>query len=430
MMAVLRMRTCCECLELPVEAGSRRRLLCSRMGDSQMTPFPLQLKGRCRTTFGLTVLAMALLGTACDRQEASPPPPPTPPSVTVTPVEKTSLSESEEYIGRTASISSVDLRARVTGYLEQRNFEEGTDVREGQLLYLIEQEPYQAAVEAAAAAVAQTEAALSNAEKYLERLNVVRDAGGTSEANLDAAEGAVLETRAQLNQRRAQLTQARLNLAYTEIRSPINGRIGQTAIHVGNLVGPESGVLATVVQLDPMWVTFPISERDYLLLQEILGAGRGGRQAIPELVPTIRLVDGSIYPQAGRIDFQDNRVDETTGTILLRATFPNPRLLLRPGQFVTVVQSSRDKVERLVIPQAAVQRDQVGPFVMVVNENRKAEPRRVQLGEVSGTRWIVTGGLAEGELVISEGLQKVTAGGEVNPFRVESVPGEGEGGAE
>ena len=360
------------------------------------------------------VLALGLAWAACARQEAPARPAPPPPIVTVTPVEKMAIAESDEYVGRTESVSTVDLRARVTGYLVKRTFDEGADVRKGQLLYVIEQEPYQAAVEAAEAAVAQTEATLENARKYLDRLNTVKDAGGASKANLDSSEGTVLETRALLKQRQAQLVQSRLNLGYTEIRAPISGRIGRTAIHVGNLVGPDSGVLATIVRLDPMWVTFPISERDYLVLQEKLGAGLNGRRAIPQLVPTIRLVDGSVFPHPGRIDFQDNRVDEATGTILLRATFPNPRLLLRPGQFVTVIQSRREKVDRLLIPQAAVQRDQVGPFVMVVNQQKKAEMRRVQLGDVSGAKWIVMEGLNEGESVISDGLQKVTAGAEVD----------------
>ncbi len=373
------------------------------------------------------IVVVGLVGAACAQQDpAPPPPPPPPPSVTVTPVEKIAVADSDEYVGRTEAISTVDLRARVTGYLVKRAFEEGSDVQQGQLLYLIEPEPYQAAVDAAAAAISQTEAALENGQKYLERLNTVKDTGGASKANLDSAQGAVLESRALLNQRRAQLTQAKINLSYTEIRAPISGRIGRTAIHVGNLVGPDSGVLATIVRLDPMWVTFPISERDYLNLQESIGAGRNGSQSLPQLVPTIRLVDGAVYPHAGRIDFQDNRVDEATGTIMLRATFPNPRLLLRPGQFVTVIQSHRDTTERLVIPQAAVQRDQVGAFVMVVGPEKKAETRRIQLGEVSGTRWIVTQGLKEGELVISDGLQKVRAGGEVSPSAA-PAPDDGEG---
>lgn len=375
----------------------------------------VRLNGRAGIAHWIILLALGLVAQACARQEAPARPAPPPPSVTVTPVEKIAVTESDEYVGRTESRSIVDLRARVTGYLVKRNFEEGADVREGQLLYVIEQEPYQAAVAAAEAAISQTEAALENARKYLDRLNTVKDAGGASKANLDSAQGSVLENEALLNQRRAQLTQAKLNLGYTEVRAPISGRIGRTSIHVGNLVGPDSGVLATIVRLDPMWVTFPISERDYLALQEDLGAGRTDSRSIPQLVPTIRLIDGSAYPHPGRIDFQDNRVDAATGTILLRATFPNPRLLLRPGQFVTVIQSRRKTVERLAIPQAAVQRDQVGPFVMVVNEQKRADTRRIELGEASGTKWIVTEGLEEGELVISDGLQKVTAGGEVNP---------------
>jgi membrane fusion protein, multidrug efflux system len=374
------------------------------------------------------MLLAALIGlpfTHCIQQQAAVPPPPAP-SVTVTLVRAAAISDSTEYIGRTESVSYVDLRARVSGFLIKQNFEEGSNVREGDLLYLIEQETYQAAVDIAQASVAQTDATLENADKYLGRLNTVKDSGGTSQTNIETAERTVLETRALLQERRARLVQAKLNLTYTEIRAPISGRIGRTAIHVGNLVGPESGVLATIVRLHPMWVSFPISERDYLGLQERVSAGRNSGQVIPSLIPTLRLVDGSTYPHRGQIDFQDNRIDRATGTIMLRATFPNPQLLLRPGQFVTLVQTERGTRRRLLIPQAAVQRDQVGAFVMTVDAQNTALIRRITLGEESGTEWIVTQGLQEGEPVISEGLQKVTPGQPVNPVR--ATPESAQGG--
>ncbi len=372
----------------------------------------------------LPLLLILLSGCAASQQAAGPPPPP-PPSVTLTPVKKVPVSDSAEYVGRTESVSYVDLRARVTGFLNRQTFEEGADVKQGDLLYLIEQEPYQAAVDMAEAAVAQTEATLDNAEKYLARLNTVKDTGGTSQANVEAAESKVLESRGLLKEHKAQLVQARLNLAYTEIRAPISGRIGRTAVHVGNLVGSDSGVLATIVRLDPMWVSFPISERDYLRLEEKVAAGRRSGQGISQLVPTIRLVDGSAFPYKGHIDFQDNRVDRGTGTIMLRATFPNPQLLLRPGQFVTVVQTERSSTYRLVIPQASVQSDQVGPFVFTIDGEKKAQVRRIKVGNEFGTDLIVTDGLSEGESVISGGIQKVTPGNRVNP--VAAVP-ESEGG--
>jgi membrane fusion protein (multidrug efflux system) len=381
-----------------------------------------------RSVFSLAgwsiLLFSGMLHLGCEREQAAGPPPQPPPSVTVSPVRKAAVAESTESVGRTESVSYVDLRARVTGFLEKRAFEEGSDVKEGDLLYVVEQEPYRAAVEIAEAAVTQTEVLLVNYEKYLDRLNTVKESGGTSKANLDTGEKNVAETRALLQERRARLTQAKLNLSYTEILAPISGRIGRTNVHVGNLVGPESGVLATIVKLDPMWVSFPISERDYLRLQERVAVRREPGQTIPWLVPTLRLVDGSTFPHAGRIDFQDNRVDKATGTIMLRATFPNPRLLLRPGQFVTVVQTERGKSHRLLIPQASVQRDQVGPFVFTVGRDSQAEVRRVKLGDESGTELIVTQGLAEGELVISDGIQKVIPGRPVKPTPASSTPGQ------
>jgi len=366
-----------------------------------------------------------LPGCAASQQAAGPPPAPPPPSVTMSAVRNISISDSTEYIGRTESVEFVDLRARVAGFLTKRAFEEGADVKQGDLLYVIEQEPYQAAVEMADAAIAQTEASLENSEKFLERLNTVKDTGGASKASLDAAQGNVLEARALLKERRARLIQAKLNLAYTEIRAPISGRIGRTAVHVGNLVGPESGVLATIIKLDPIWVSFPISERDYLGLQGKDAAARTGGRGIPQLVPTLRLVDGTPFHHKGRIDFQDNRVDRGTGTITLRATFPNPQLLLRPGQFVTVVQTERGSTRRLLVPQAAVQSDQVGPFVLLVDKENKAQVRRIKTAAEFGTDLIVTEGLAEGDQVISGGIQKVTPGGKVNP--VAAIP-EGQGG--
>jgi len=392
-------------------------------------------KNRCfsavRLPWRLAVLGVAAVGllfSGCGSGtgEEGPPPSP-PPAVTVTPVGEVAVANSSQYIGRTEAVSVVDLRARVTGFLMQRNFEEGRDVRKGDLLYVIEQEPYQAAVDVAEAAIGQTEATLANAEKYLQRVNRVTGSGGTSEAALDSAERTVLESRALLKERRAQLTQARLNLGYTEIRAPISGRIGRTSVHVGNLVGPDSGVLATIVQLNPIWVSFPVSDRDYLELQK----KSGGSPSLSALVPTIRLVDDSVYPHPGKIDFQDNRVDKATGTIMLRATFPNPTLLLRPGQFVTVTQSERAVAQRLVVPQSSVQRDQVGPYVFTVDPNRKvAEIRRIVLGDEHGTDWIVRDGLTSGEWVITDGIQKVTAGAEVVPSLQDASQGpEGRAGA-
>jgi membrane fusion protein, multidrug efflux system len=360
----------------------------------------------------LMFLMLVLVLPACTRQEAASMPTPPPPSVTVAAVKRVPVADSIKYVGRTEPVSFVDLRARVTGFLTQRNFEDGDYVTRGDLLYVIEQEPYQAALEIAEATVAQTEASLETAGKYLNRLGTVKDTGGISKANVDNAEGNVLEIRAMLKERRARLVQARLNLGYTEIRAPISGKIGKTAVHVGNLVGPDSGVLATINRLDPIWVSFPISERDYLLL----GSRGSGRGRVHSMVPTLRLVDGSVFPHKGRVDFEDNRVDKSTGTIMLRATFPNPQFMLKPGQFVTVIQTEIRAVDRLLIPQSAVQRDQIGPFVFIVErETDKALTRRIKLGEESGGEWIVTEGLQEGELVISDGVQKVTPGGQVRP---------------
>jgi membrane fusion protein (multidrug efflux system) len=334
------------------------------------------------------------------------------------------VAERSEYIGRTEAVSFVDLRARVSGFLTSRNFQEGADVKTGDLLYVIEQEPYRIAVDIAAAAVAQTEANLENSERFLERLRSVEATGGASQANLDSARKSVVETRALLEERRARLAQAQLNLDYTEIRAPMSGRIGRTAYHAGNLVGPESGVLASIIQLDPIWVSFPVSERVYLELQR-RAASSNGRQ--PAMVPTLRLADGSVYGSRGRLDFQELRMSPDTGTILLRAVFPNPALLLRPGQFVTVIKTEQVATPRILVPQAAVQRYQVGPFVLTVDGESKAVVRRIVLGEEVDGSWTVMEGIEAGEWVISEGLQKVTPG---SPVKAAPANPEGAAGAE
>ncbi len=377
-----------------------------------------------RLIAGLAALGMLA---ACNRQQATATPsPPPPPSVQVVPVVEEQVADRAEYIGRTEAVAYVDLRARVSGFLTARLFEEGSTVREGQLLYVIEQEPYRIAVDIAAASLAQTEATLGNAEKYLARLKAVEDKGGTSQAALEAAEKTVLETRALLEERRARLEQARLDLSYTEIRAPITGRIGRTHVHVGNLVGPESGTLASIIQLHPIWVTFPVSEREFLTLHQ---NGQDGVRTA-NLDPTLRLVDGSAYPHEGRLDFEDHRIDPETGTIQLRAVFPNPAFLLRPGQFVVLEQRNKHRTARMVVPQSAIQRDQIGPFVLVVDPAQKAAVRRVTLGEEVGTKWTVLDGLQPGEQVIVDGLQRVTPGSAVNPVTGPAEQQEGASGAQ
>ncbi|MCU0894177.1 MAG: efflux RND transporter periplasmic adaptor subunit [Rhodospirillales bacterium] len=365
---------------------------------------------------GILLAALALLA-GCDGQSQTPPPQPPPPGVTVAPVTRAEINPVFEVVGQTEAVDEVDLRARVQGFLVERAFDEGDDVRQGALLFAIEKAPYEAALAAAAASVDQAEAAVARTKKDLERARILFSRGNVSEKTLDDAVAAERDARAQVAAAEARQREARLNLGYTDIYAPIDGRIGRAAYSVGNLVGPDSDVLATLVKLDPIYAVFNVSERLYLSYKQGAAAraeAATGAQAGPP-VPRLRLANNHDYPHAGQIAFVDNRVDPMTGTIAVRAIFPNPEKLLVPGIFVTVRLSDREPEPALLIPQAAVQEDQAGRFVLVAKPDNTAEVRRIATGERSGVSWQVTDGLSEGELVIYEGIQKVRPGSPISP---------------
>jgi membrane fusion protein (multidrug efflux system) len=331
-----------------------------------------------------------------------------PPVVSVIAVAEQEVNPPAEYVGRVEAIQSVDLRARVQGCLEQVKFKEGSEVQAGDILYLIEQAPYKAKVNEARARAAQNAAALTRAGQYLQRLKTVRS-GGVSATDMDAAVSAELEAKAELQEAQAALEQAELNLGYTVITAPITGRIGRSAFTKGNLVGPESGALARIVQLDPIRVVYSVSENDYAT------AIMNRRNLPPEeisrgLALTLKLSNGELLNTAGRLDFTDNQVDASVGAIAVRAVFDNPDNILLPGQYVTV-QVSLSKARRMpVIPQAAVLEDREGRYVFVVDGEKRVQQRRIKTGVVLNAFWAVESGLTAGETIIVQGVQKVSPG--------------------
>jgi membrane fusion protein (multidrug efflux system) len=317
-----------------------------------------------------------------------------------------------EYVGRVEAVQAVDLRARVEGYLEQVRFQEGGDIHAGDLLYVIEQAPYKAAVAEARAKAAQAEASLTNARQYLERVRAVRS-GAVSATDLDRAVSEEREAKAQLQETEASLEAAELDLGYTTIMAPIDGRIGRTAYTQGNLVGPNSGRLARIVQLDPIRVVYSVSEND-LMDTRMANAGNKDEERC-RLVPRIRLPGGKMYPVEGRIDFVDNEVEPNTGTIAVRAVFENEGGILLPGQYVTVLLSCGEGRRLPVVPQSAVLQDREGRYVLLLDEDNRVQQRRVTTGAAVGTNWAVTSGLVAGETVIVQGVQKVQPGQIVEP---------------
>jgi len=331
-----------------------------------------------------------------------------PPLVTVEPVTLQDVNPPDEYVGHVQAIHAVDLQARVEGFLEEVRFKEGNFVHTGDLLYVIEQAPYQANVRADSARVEQLKAILTKASQYLERVRTVRS-GGVSATDIDNAVAAEAQAKAQLEEARATLDRSELNLGYTTIRAPISGRIGRTAYTAGNLVGPSAGALARIVQTDPIRVVYSISENDIATIQMAL-KDAAQRQKNPLLVPHIRLPNGQAYPIAGQLDFVNNQVDATTGTIAAWAVFDNPDGLLLPGEYVTVLVTRSEPKMMPVISQSAVLEDHDGSYVLVVDDQNRVSMRRVKTGPMLGVNWAIETGLEVGEMVIVEGTQKAQPG--------------------
>jgi membrane fusion protein (multidrug efflux system) len=345
-----------------------------------------------------------------------------PPSVGIVRAQQTTVTETSEFIGRVQAIERVALTARVTAFLDQRLFNEGTEVNQGDLLYRLERAPFEAAVQQQEAAVADTTARLANANIQLARAQSLLSTPAGQRSNVDDAIANQRSLAAQVLSAQAQLKAAQINLDYTDIRAPVAGKISRTAITAGNVVSPSSGPLASIVSQDPMYVLFPVASRTLTELQKRY-ADKGGSNAV---VVKLRLPDGSLYNRDGKIDYVEPTVSATTDTILLRARIANPprvqtaagQPVERPlvdGAFVTVLVEGVQPIMALGIPRKAVLSDQQGDYVYVVGTDNKVEQRRIQLGQSTPTTAVVAGGLKDGEMVVTDGIQRVRPGIEVNP---------------
>jgi membrane fusion protein, multidrug efflux system len=329
--------------------------------------------------------------------------------------ERRPISQSRDFVGRVEAIDRVSVRARVTGYLEAILFTEGDAVKKGDPLYQIERGLFEAAVEQARGALERSKAAKTLSQIQLQRAEdlLARNAG-TAVAR-DQALAADQQAEGQILSDQANLDNANINLGYTDIRAPIAGKISKSNITVGNVVGPDSGVLTVIVSQDPMYVTFPVSQREFLNLQA------SGKQVNREDIEVrIRFANGVTYNQVGTISFVDVMVDRATDTVLVRAKMPNPDGILVDGQLVTAVLQANQPQERVTIPQAALIADQQGIYVFVV-EDGKAVVRRVKTGGEDGPDIIVNDGLKGGEQVIVEGMQSIRPG---QPVLATPVPSE------
>lgn len=361
----------------------------------------------------LTLLSVPAVGQA----PAGPPP-----AVGVVRAERQQITQSDEFIGRIQAINRVALVARVTGFLEKRLFTEGAEVKKGDLLYQIEKPPFKAQVDAAKANVDQLTAQHQNAQVTLARAQTLLPTVAGQQSNVDAALANERALAAQIAGAQAQLQTAEINLGYTDIDAPIDGKISATAVTEGNVVSPTSGTLANIVSQDPMYALFPIAVRTGLDLRARYGP-KGGFNAV---VVKLRLTDGRIFGPTGKLDYVSPTVAENTDTLTVRAVIPNPRIPGMPasdtaprelfdGEFVTVLLEGVQPITVLAIPRAAVLSDQQGDYVYVVDAQNKAQLRRIQQGQSTPSLAVITSGLNEGALVISEGLQRVRAGETVAP---------------
>lgn len=335
------------------------------------------------------------------------------PSVVVTTVKKVSVNPSRSFVGRIEAVEDVQVKARVSGYLLAMDFTEGQSVNAGDLLFEIDPKPYEVEVARLKAEVKRQQAALTNAERNYERGKGLVDDGYISATDMDELESRRDQANASLISSRAALENAELDLSYTNIKAPISGRIGRKTVSIGDLISPESGALVTLVSMDPMYVTFDLAEKVIANATIKYTSGQVDYDRLP--VPNLILPNKKPYSHTGKFDFIDNRVDRATGTVKVRAVFPNPDGLLLPGQYVAVVVQASSSQESILVPQAAVSEDQQGKFVMVVDAENKVQQRRVEMGERIDINWVVDSGLEPEEKVIVEGLQKVRVGQEVEP---------------
>jgi membrane fusion protein, multidrug efflux system len=363
-------------------------------------------------------LAAVILATSATAQ----PVPSGPPAVGVIKVERQPMTDTYEFNGRIQAINSVNIVARVTAFLDQQLFTEGTDVKKGDLLYKLERAPFQAVVDVQKAAIAQASAELDNNNIELWRKQELLEKNAGSKQAVDSAQAAQRIAAAHLQSAQAQLERAQIDLDYTEVRSPIDGRIGRTSVTVGNMVSPISGTLTTVVSQDPMYVVFPIPTRRAIELREAYSR-QGGFDAVKI---RLRLPDGRSYGETGKLDFVNNAVAQDTDTFLVRAVIPNPVLgaetaggvklrELVADEFVTVLVESVQPKPVIAVPRAAILADQQGSYVYVVDDQNIARQRRVSLGQLTPETAGIVEGLKEGEQVVVEGVQRARPNSPVAP---------------
>jgi membrane fusion protein (multidrug efflux system) len=360
-------------------------------------------------SFALAALG-ALFAAGCSKPAAGPPP--GPPKVGIVTLAPERVVLTTELPGRTSPYLVAEVRPQVSGLLQERRFEEGADVRAGQLLYQIDPAPYRAAVSQAEAALAMAEANLPAARARAERLRGLEEVHAVGAQDVEDAQAAYQRAEASVAASRAALESARINLAWTPVQAPISGRTGRSSVTVGALVTAYQPIsLVTIQQLDPMYVDVQQSSADLLRLRRVLSSGQLSRDANSTKRVRLVLDDGTPYSHLGTLKFHDVTVEPTTGSVTLRLVFPNPEQILMPGMFVRAIIEEGAEDHAILAPQQGISHDSRGNAVaLVVGADSTAQQKMLKLGRAVGDRWLVTEGLAAGDRVIVEGLQSVRPG--------------------
>jgi RND family efflux transporter MFP subunit len=349
----------------------------------------------------------------CEKHSEFVPPPP--PEVTVQQLQSRQVVDHVTFTGNTRATATVELRARVSGYLQRIAFEDGAFVKRGELLGVIEQAPFQAVLESKQADLERAKAAMQLAQVELRRTAALEQKRISSQQDVDQRRADMAAAQANVAVAQAAVTNAQLDLDYTEIRAPIAGRIGRHLVDVGNLIQAQQTVLAIIETLDPIYAYFYVSESDLLRFRKMI---RENELPDPEKQPPLirlALANEQGFPHEGTVDFRDLGVDPETGTILVRAVFPNPKHILLPGLFVRLQAPVGEPKPRLMIDERAIATDQRGDYVLVVNSDNKVAYRPVELGLAAGGMREITAGVSPEEWIVVNGLQRARPGAVVQP---------------
>ncbi|WP_248556105.1 efflux RND transporter periplasmic adaptor subunit [Paraburkholderia terrae] len=374
---------------------------------------------RKRLLLPLALLALASL-TACKKAPTEPPRPTV--EVTVVTVRQQETPVDFEFTAQTQSSREVEIRARVDGFLERRMYTEGALVKEGQVLFVMDKKPFEAALQSARGALAQQQARLLVTKQNLARVIPLAAQNALSKKDLDDATGNEKQAEAAVIAAQGEVRTAELNLSYCTIRSPLLGLSSFARVQDGSYVTPnQSGLLTYVYQLDPMWVNFSISENELLRYRDQVAKGLLRFPPNNQFDVTVIEADGSVYPQQGRIDFTNPAFSQETGTFLVRATFANPKGTLKPGQFVRAKVSGAVRPNAVLVPQRAVLQGAKSHFVWVLDQDSKPHQRVIEVGDWHGDDWFVNDGLKAGERVVVDGAIRVSSDAHIKV--VSAAPG-------